>query len=130
MEHVGAMRVDSVAGVVFLEMTKASAPEAPLIEWTVWGPREPLCHSHGTIDGRHRLKQPKPAFRWRQWPLAGGPLRDGAPETIFPNHLPPLGFELPRDVLVPVKQAGQGAEEAAEGLPSGPFRWREPGLAR
>lgn len=130
MEHVGAMRVESVAGVVFLEMTKASAPEAPLIEWTVWGPREPLCHSHGTIDGRHRLKQPKPVFRWRQWPLAGGPLRDGATETIFPNHLPPLGFELPRNVLVPVKQAGQGAEEAAEGLPSGPFRWREPSLAR
>jgi len=120
MEQVGGMRVDTLARVVWLEMTQAPAPDAPWIEWTVSGPREPLCHSHGTIDGNHRLKRPKPAFRWRLWPMAGGPLRDGALETTFPSHWPQGNFESLRDLLVPVKQAGR----SMEGLPAGPFRWR------
>ena len=120
MEHVGGMRVDSIARSVLLEMTKAPAPDAPWIEWTVSGPREPLCHSHGTIDGNYRLKQPKPYFHWRLWPMAGGPPRDVASETSFPTRWQQGNFESLRDLLVPVKQAGRGME----GLPMGPFRWR------
>jgi hypothetical protein len=103
-----------------LEMTEAPAPDAPWVEWTVSGPHEPLCHSHGTIDGNHMFNRPKPAFRWRMWPMAGGALRDGAPGSTFPSHWPQGGFESLRDLLEPVKKTGPDSE----GLPSGPFRWR------